>query len=222
MTKNILAVETATDACSVALLAGDVCAERHEVAPKRHTELIFKMMDEVLREVGLSRDAIGLVAFGRGPGSFTGVRIAASVVQGIAFARNLPVAPVSTLLALAAGGARLYEASKIVAVMDARRGQVYAAAFEIDAALRDVHVVVEESVMRLEELDLPPSVDWLGVGTGLEEYAARIAPVKMPMRLGDLMHPRARDIARLAARMHATGRTVAARDALPVYLRRAL
>ena len=177
------------------------------------------MMDEVLNDVGLTRDAIGLVAFGRGPGSFTGVRIAASVTQGIAFARNLPVAPVSTLLALAAGGARLFDASRIVAMMDARRGEVYVAAFEIDAALNDIRVVVEESVMPPQLLELPPSQDWLVVGNGWQEHTTGTAPEAMPAQRGDLLHPHARDIARLAARMHAAGKTVAARDALPIYLR---
>ena len=219
MTTTILALETATDACSVALLTGEVCAERHEVAPRRHTKLIFNMMDEVLNDVGLTPDAIGLVAFGRGPGSFTGVRIAASVTQGIAFARNLPVAPVSTLLALAAGGARLFDAAKIVAMMDARRGEVYVAAYEVDAALNDIRVIVEESVIPPQRLALPPSQDWFGVGNGWQEHAAGVAPAAMPARRGDLMHPHASDIARLARGMHAAGNIVAAQDALPIYLR---
>ncbi len=219
MTPNILALETATDACSVALLAGEVCAERHEVAPRRHTELIFDMMNAVLKDAGLTPDAIGLVAFGCGPGSFTGVRIAASVTQGIAFARNLPVAPVSTLLALAAGGARLFDASNVVASIDARRGEVYAAAFEFDAAYNVVRVVVEESVIRPGQLELPPSANWLGVGNGWHAYAADIAPAGTPSRQSDLLYPRAEDVARLAVNMHATGNTVAARDALPIYLR---
>ena len=220
MAVNILALETSADACSVAVYSERVFVERHELAPRRHTELIFTLIDEALEEARMDRKAIDLVAFGRGPGSFTGVRIAASVAQGIAFARDLPVAPVSSLFALAAGAARLFDASKVVTVTDARRKEIYTAAFELNEDLRATRVIDAERVIAPEEFRLPAPQDWLAVGGGWKEYENRFASDMIPPRRADLPHPRARDVARIAAIMHESGQSVSPRDALPVYLRK--
>src|SRR5215475_1096438 len=126
---RLLAIETATEACSAALLVGGDVIERSEIAPRRHAELILPMIESLLAEAGLSRRQIDGIAVGRGPGAFTGVRLAISVAQGIALGLDVPVVPVSSLAALAQDVPRELPAP-ILAVIDARMGAVYAGAFE--------------------------------------------------------------------------------------------
>ena len=137
-------------------------------------------------------------------------------------ARALPVAPVSTLLALAAGGARLFDASHVVAMMDARRDEIYVAAFEIDPEKGAIQEVVSESVIRPETLSLPSTAEWIAVGDGWEPHSRHIQTDEMRIRPSTLTHPHAQDIGRLAAKMHQSGQTVGASGANPVYLRGSL
>lgn len=216
---KLLAVDTATEACSAALWLDGAVAERYEVAPRRHTELILPMCEALLDEAGLTLAALDAIAFGRGPGAFTGVRVAAGIAQGVALGANLPVVPVSSLAALAQGAVRERGAERIIAAFDARLGEVYWAAYRhVGDELRQV---IDETVCRPQDVPLPPGHAWLGVGTGFETY-----PQVLSRRLGDALrdyvaerYPRARDIAELGARAYAAGETVAAEDAVPVYVR---
>lgn len=219
---NVLALETATEACSVALSTHGACVERHVVAGRRHTALVLPMIDEVLAEAGLARTQIDLVAFGCGPGSFTGVRIAASVAQGIAFAAELPVAAVSTLCALAAGAARVSGARRVACATDARREEIYAGAYEFDAEGTLANVVLEDCVLAPDALRLPDGGDWVAAGNGWQAYAERFDAGAVPARSAELPHPHARDVARLGEALHAAGRSVGAAEAQPRYLRRAV
>ena len=217
---RLLAIDTSAEACSAALyLDGDV-SERFAVAPQKQSELILPMMDELLAEAGLRVADLDALAFGRGPGSFTGVRIATGVVQGAAFAADIPVVPVSTLAALAQGHRRETGQPRVLAALDARMNEVYWAACAPDAS-GTTRVIGEELIVPPGEVPLPDGGGWHGVGSGWAAYASVLAT-----RLADRVtavhgaaHCRAQDIARIAAVDLAAGRAVPAEQALPVYLR---
>ncbi|RAO77155.1 tRNA (adenosine(37)-N6)-threonylcarbamoyltransferase complex dimerization subunit type 1 TsaB [Dyella jiangningensis] len=215
---NLLAIETSTEACSVALIHGDEIIARSEIAPRRHAELVLPMADNLLAEAGLGRHALDAIAVGRGPGAFTGVRLGISLAQGMALALDVPVVTVSSLAALALEAPE--DESAILAVIDARMGEIYAASFRRDdngglIALDDERVCLPQA------LSLPEQVRWHVVGTGWATYAGELRP-----RLtGELLsaegarYPQARHVAELAAREFAAGGATAPEHALPVYLR---
>jgi tRNA threonylcarbamoyladenosine biosynthesis protein TsaB len=220
---NLLALDTSTESCSAALLCGDSLLERSELAPRRHAELILPMIDSLLAEAGLSRRRLDGIAVGRGPGAFTGVRLGVSVAQGLALGLDIPVVPVSSLAALAQdvptsdAGVR---AASILAVIDARMGEVYAGAFR-RGANGLVEALAEESVGLASKLILPKSIQWSVVGSGWDSYRdALAAHMRAPPRWADGgRYPQARAIARLAQPQFAAGRGVSPEYALPVYLR---
>lgn len=212
----LLALETATEACSAALLQDGEILERFQVSPRGHSQLILPMVDELLAEAGLSIGQVDAIAFGRGPGAFTGLRIAVGVTQGIAFAADLPVVPVSTLAALAQG----CNADRVLAAIDARMDEVYWGAY-----LRNPQgiVVLEgvEQVIRPDEVPLPDGDHWFGVGTGWDSYQSALRERCDPAidDVNGQALPRARDVARLGEAGFLAGEAVSAEQALPVYLR---
>lgn len=212
---NILALETSTEWCSAALgLDGRVLAnELH--AGQRHSELILPMIDALLNDAGIALDACDAIAFGAGPGSFTGLRIACGVAQGLGFATNLPLVGVGTLLAVAQASG----AERVIVCLDARMGEVYAAAFERTGN--------EWSTVGSPCLCPPaatPEVDgegWTGAGSGFAAYGPALQ-ARYVNRLGELrpdLHPHARDIASLAADRVRAGFAVPPDQAHPIYLR---
>ncbi|HDP89812.1 MAG TPA: tRNA (adenosine(37)-N6)-threonylcarbamoyltransferase complex dimerization subunit type 1 TsaB, partial [Thioalkalivibrio sp.] len=130
---KILAIDTATDACSAALFLDGEVTSRFELAPRRHTELILPMVGSLLEEAGLAVTDLDAVAFGRGPGAFTGLRIAAGVAQGLALGADLPVIPVSTLATMAQQVMDEAGAEAVAAALDARMGEVYWGCYRRDA-----------------------------------------------------------------------------------------
>jgi tRNA threonylcarbamoyladenosine biosynthesis protein TsaB len=219
---NLLAFESATEALSVALLVDGQVRERFELAPRRHAELALPWADELLAQAGLSSSHLDAIAVGRGPGAFTGVRLAIAVVQGIAMALDRPVVPVSTLavLAMRATGRMDGEGTRVLAAIDARMGEVYTGAFVLRDG--DAHGLDEEAVRAPGQVTLPDSTGgWLGVGTG---FAA--ADGALVQHLGDQLVavdatqlPHAADVARLAALAYARGEAVAPERVEPAYLR---
>ena len=213
---KLLAFETATEACSVALWLDGEVHERFEIAPRRHAELSLPWAEQLLTDAGVKKSQLDAIAIGRGPGAFTGVRLAIAIGQGIALALDRPIVPVSTLAALAlqAGG------SRVLAAIDARMGEVYTAAFE----LRDGDVVAlsEERVAAPDAVFLPDDREgWYGVGTGFTAADGALAT-----RLGSSFTsidakalPHAADVARLAVLAHARGEAMAAECVEPAYLR---
>ena len=214
---NLLAIETATESCSVALVHGDLVIERSELAPRRHAERVLPMADELLAEAGLGRHALDGIAVGRGPGAFTGVRLAVSLAQGMALALDLPVVTVSSLAALALEAPE--DDAAILAVIDARMGEIYAASYRRDAG--GLIALDEERVCTADALVLPDADAWHVVGSGWATYA----DVLRGRLTGTLLsaegerYPQARHVAELAVREFRAGRAGSPEQALPVYLR---
>lgn len=217
---KLLAIETSSDACSAALLIEDAIEECFEIAPKRHTALILPMVDSLLKQAGLKLGELDALAFGCGPGSFTGVRIAASVVQGLAFGAELPVAPVSSLAALAQGVYRTHGATRILTATDARMNEVYWAAYCLDQN-GFMSLLGDERVSAPPTVPVPEQDVWFGAGSGWEAYGAILTARLGASLQGYQAHvyPHAQDIARLARAACQKGATVPAEQALPVYLR---
>ncbi len=217
---KLVALETATEACSAALYLDGELTERYQIAPRGHTDLILPMVDELLAEAGLAASQLDAVAFGCGPGAFTGVRIATGVVQGIAYALQLPVVPVSTLATLAQGARRELGWQRVVAAIDARMAEVYWGAFE-DNGEGLMSPAGEERVVAPQQVPLLEGDGWHGVGSGWQTYAETLLEVQqgaVSSSVGDNF-PHARDVATLAVAAFARGETLAAEQALPRYLR---
>ncbi|MEW8499319.1 MAG: tRNA (adenosine(37)-N6)-threonylcarbamoyltransferase complex dimerization subunit type 1 TsaB [Candidatus Thiodiazotropha taylori] len=217
---KLLAIETATEACSAALLIDDQIELRYEIKPRGHSELILGMMDGLLAEAELSANQLDAMAFGRGPGSFTGVRIATGVIQGAAFTADLPVVPVSTLAALAQRAYREKGEPNLLTAFDARMGELYWAGYRIDSR-EIVRLVMHEQVASAQQVHLPLDEEWYGVGSGWGVYGPELGE-----RLGESLlgykadlYCSARDVATLAAADFEAGLAVPAERALPVYLR---
>lgn len=215
---KLLAIDTTEAACSAALWIDGGINHRFELAPRRHSELILPMMESLLAEADLSPTGLDGLAFSSGPGSFTGIRIATGVVQGVALAADLPVAPVSTLTALAQGAARLYNATAVLAALDARMGEVYWSACRLAGDI--MRPVAKEHVCRPDQVEPPPG-DWLGVGSGWKTYSELLG--NRCSTGSELQHGEqqlhARDVALLGAELLSQGKGVPAEQALPVYLR---
>ena len=212
---RLLAFETSTEACSVAVYVDGRVHERFGIAPRRHTELALPWAEEVLAEAGVARAQLDAIAVGRGPGAFTGVRLAIAIAQGIALALDRPVVPVSTLAALAmqAGGERR------IAAIDARMGEVYLGAFARDGD--GVTALADEVVVRPEAAALPDGGDWHGAGTGFAAADGALQ-ARLHGRLAAVdaqALPHAADVARLAAAAFARGEALAAERVEPAYLR---
>lgn len=217
---RLLAIETASDACSCALQVDDQVMERHRIAPRRHAQLVLAMVAELLDEAGVRLGELDALAFGRGPGSFTGVRIAAGVIQGLAFGADLPVAPISSLQALAQGARREDGHARVIPAFDARMGEVYWGIYE-DGGGGVMRARAEDRVQAPGALVPPDGDGWFGVGEGWRAYGDALA---RRMGTGCVGHdpgrlPRARDVASLGVRAHGRGESVAAEHAVPVYLR---
>lgn len=216
---KILAIETATEACSAALLIDNEVIDRFQVAPREHGNLILSMVDELLQEADINLKQLDALAFGRGPGSFTGVRMATGVVQGLAFGADLPVAPVSTLAALAQQAAPQSEGQTIYAALDARMGEVYWCEYlNVNGVLQTVS---DEVVIAPTRVRVDAGKQAIGIGHGWDTYEQELSEVVQAksLTLQAARLPRAKEVAQLAIPMIANNQTVSAEHALPVYLR---
>jgi tRNA threonylcarbamoyladenosine biosynthesis protein TsaB len=217
--RRLLALDTATENCSAALwVDGDLSLRAH-LSTRDHASLLLGMVDELLNEAGLRLDALDCLAFGRGPGGFTGVRIATSVVQGLALGAALPVVPVSDLEALAWRAWQRHGWQQVLVAMDARMGELYTLDCRFDAAgaLRSVG---RERLLAPAALGLPEG-SWAGAGPGWAAHAEALAPLRERLYgLDAAIFPDAGAVASLAiARLRAGHAAVDAGGAEPVYLR---
>ena len=212
---RVLALETSTEYCSVALWLDGAVIGRCELVGQRHSELLIAMLDGVLQDSGFRIQDMDGIAFGMGPGSFTGVRIACGAAQGLAFGANLPVAGICTLQALAEASGKPH----VIAALDARMGEIYHAAYEKrDGAWITVS---EPRLCKPEDAPLVQGDGWFGAGSGFamhgktlsERYAGQLQGAD-----GSAV-PQAAAIAALGAVRFVHGRGVDAAEALPLYLR---
>lgn len=214
---KLLALDTATEACSAAVWRENgVAAERYEYAPRRHAALIMPMIEAVLAEAGLETAQLDAIAFSRGPGAFTGVRIAAGVAQGLAFAAAIPIIPVSTLATLALGAAGATGYTRIAAALDARMGEIYWGTYVITAG--DAELLGLEQVLAPHKATAPPG-GWFGVGSGWAAHANILTEILTVSGWRGDCYPHAADLARLAAAPARRTTWVQAEQGLPVYLR---
>jgi tRNA threonylcarbamoyladenosine biosynthesis protein TsaB len=215
---KLLAIDSATEACSAALFMDGEIHERFEVIGRGHAGRLLPMVDELLTEARLTTSDLDAIAFGRGPGGFTGLRIAAGIAQGLAAGSRRRVLPVSNLAAVAAAATRRAGVDRVLVCMDARMGQVYWAAFDCCGPLPVA--ITEERLSGPTDVSPPGDVAWYGAGHGFGGYP------ELEVRLGPRLCgvdpsilPRAAEIARIAAVDLAEDRGLDAGRALPVYLR---
>ncbi|MHB1246626.1 MAG: tRNA (adenosine(37)-N6)-threonylcarbamoyltransferase complex dimerization subunit type 1 TsaB [Sulfuriferula sp.] len=212
---RILAFDTSTEYCSVALLQHGALSFREIHAGQTHSQLLLPMCQEVLAEAQISLTQLDGIAFGAGPGSFTGLRIACAVAQGLAFGADVPVLGIGTLLALAEASG----AERVIACLDARMGEVYHAVYQREGS--DWISASEPQLCAPQLVPMPEGAGWMGCGSGFKAYAeplqARYGAALTGVR--PELYPHARDIARLAAPRIAAGQGVAAELAVPFYIR---
>jgi tRNA threonylcarbamoyladenosine biosynthesis protein TsaB len=221
--EKILALETSTDACSVALVVNDTIIERYQLAPHEHSELILPMLQSLLGEAQLQLPQLNAIAFGCGPGSFTGVRIAAGLVQGLGYGADLPVIPVSSLRTLAQTAYDELKIQNVLTAFDARMGEIYWGIYRLDKNGL-MQSVIEDSLAHPNYAKLPEGDAWIGVGDGWKTYAdiLKMRLGKKLIRIESQLYPRAKQVAKLAYIEWNAGKTIPADKALPVYLRSVL
>jgi tRNA threonylcarbamoyladenosine biosynthesis protein TsaB len=212
---KILAIETSTEYCSVALWRDGAVDDAGTQAGQRHSELLLPMVHGLLERHGLAVKALDGIAFGEGPGSFTGLRIACGVVQGLAFGAGLKVVGIGTLLAMAEAAG----ADRAVCCLDARMGEIYHAAYaRSGAGWETVHA---PGLWAPADAPPLPAGAWTGCGSGFAAHAQALER-RYAGRLSAIMPelaPHARHVAGLAARDFAAGRAVPPERAVPVYIR---
>lgn len=215
---KILAIDTATECCSAALRIDAECLSKSEIAPRQHTRLILPMVDELLAEAGLTVGQLDAIAFGQGPGAFTGVRIAVGIMQGLAFAHDLPVIPISSLAALAQQFAVNYQA--VAVAVDARMQEVYWGLYQRDSQFH-MQLCEQERVCQPGQINSPNRGEWYAAGTGWDTFKEELTLAFRPKLLGIRTDafPLAADIAELATAPLAAGKTIDVMHAAPVYLR---
>jgi tRNA threonylcarbamoyladenosine biosynthesis protein TsaB len=224
---KLLAIETSTEACSVAVWSDGEILERFEIAPRRHTELVLPWAGELLAEAGLAKSQLDAIAVGRGPGAFTGVRLAVALVQGMALALDKPVLSISTLAALAlsanidaTANQQVNDDDRILAAIDARMGELYLGLFRRDAENLVVSLA-DEWMAAPSSPNVKAGGPLVGVGSGFNaDGRSLVTALGGTLRSHDAQAlPRAANVCRLAALAFDRGEAIAADLLEPAYLR---
>ncbi len=216
---RLLAIDTVTEMCSVALQIGNDVITREQIAPRSHTELILPMVDAVLAEAGCTLTSLDAIAVDRGPGSFTGLRIGVGVAQGLAFGADLPVLPVSSLATLAQSVFALNKIDHALACIDARMAEIYWACYsQRDGLMQEV---IAEQVTSASQLHTPENILCYGIGTGFDAYLTDISQNSRVVLCGHQgkAYPLAQYMLPLAQVHWHAGKQISADELMPVYLR---
>ena len=213
---KILALDTSTEACSAALFNEGKVLSRFEVIPQKHAELILPMIDEILADSGIRPGQLNAIAFGKGPGAFTGIRIATGIAQGLAYSTGIPVIPVSSLAALAEPVNNCAE--YIITAIDARMGEVYYGLFRSGTA---PELITEELVLRPDEIRIEVAGTLYGTGSGWNTYEETLTKAAGTQLTGfdANRYPDAADILSIAIRNFNAGKILPPEEASPSYVR---
>ncbi|WP_034944804.1 MULTISPECIES: tRNA (adenosine(37)-N6)-threonylcarbamoyltransferase complex dimerization subunit type 1 TsaB [Erwinia] len=221
MSTRILAIDTATEACSVALLNDEKITAHFELCAREHTQRILPMVQTILSEGQTTLTDLNALAFGKGPGSFTGVRIGIGIAQGLALGADLPMIGVSTLQTMAEGAWRTLGAQRVLAAIDARMGEVYWAEYQRDAQgvwqgdSSEAVLTPEAAQQRMAQL----GGEWATVGTGWQAWPQLAMQSHLTLTATDIALPHAEDMLPLAVMALQQHRAVAVEHAEPTYLR---
>jgi tRNA threonylcarbamoyladenosine biosynthesis protein TsaB len=212
---KLLVIDTSTEWCSAALWLDGRILARRVLAGQRHSSLLLPMVDELLRESATSLRQLDGIGYGAGPGSFTGLRIACAVTQGLALGADLPVVGVSTLESIA----EQTGAERVLAVLDARMAEVYWAAYQRDGS--GWRCITEPALALPESVCVPEGGDWMGAGNGFAALGEVLRPrlAAQLTRIDDSLMPDAAAMAPLAAQAFGRGEGMDAALAAPIYLR---
>lgn len=215
---KLLALDTSTEACSVALLTDGQIMALDEVCPQQHSQRVLPMVQQLLSEAELSLQQLDGLVFGKGPGSFTGVRIGVGVAQGLAFGADLPVHGVSTLAAMAQAAYRTQQAQQVIAAIDARMAEIYLGIYQHDGSGIMQLQGTEQAIKPGALMPLTNNVDYMAVGTGWQTYSDQLQQWQAARSSG-IVYPSAQDMLVLAQPVwHASG-FVTAELAEPSYVR---
>jgi tRNA threonylcarbamoyladenosine biosynthesis protein TsaB len=214
---NLLAIETSTETCSVAISMGGEVLERYQHAPRLHAELLLPWVEQLLAEAGIGFSSVDAIAFSRGPGSFTSLRIGIGVVQGLAWASDRPVIPVSSLAATAQTASNEGINAALVA-LDARMNEVFTGTFEVNGKGLMVPVTAEK-VCGPGDVEVPKHSETYGIGNGFDRYPALEAISGHLLGIRSDIWPKASSMLQLAQDWLKTHKPLSAENAQPVYLR---
>lgn len=219
---KILAFDTSCEACSVALLLGDEVFEDHQKVPRQHTKLLLPMIDGLLKKAGITVNDLDAIAFGAGPGSFTGLRITAGVAQGLGLGADIPLLPISTLATLAEQAYQQWGAEQVFTGLDARMGELYWATYHRKEGVWSA--LTAEQVAAPQTIHLPDSSaltgDWVGIGPAWR-YQSDLpkAVTSMVINIDAEAEPQGKAMLVLAAQALAEGKGINADQVSPTYLR---
>ena len=218
---KILAIDTTTVACSVALMIDDHMEEIYQEAPRMHTHLILPMIDQLLREAELDLSQLDVLACTLGPGSFTGVRIGVGVAQGLAYGADLPVVGISSLAVLAQSAYRTHDAQYVLPALDAKMEEVYMGHYEINPAGVAVSLRGDAVLKPHAYRDAPATDDhgWVGIGSGWDVYREVLQGPEV-QRVIPKTHPHAQDMLPIAIPQYQANQILDSQDLQPIYLRK--